>query len=123
MKHVPFRNIWPSDTFTLLDNQLVNVLPSLDSNDGLAMTLGPWVKAARQFVHMLHTSLNAGSPQNITQIAGTWEQHFINIQTQPNLQDSFSNICLPYDVMLHKTYMSWSKFQPCCYTMQYIGYG
>jgi hypothetical protein len=94
-----------SDTFTLLDNQLVKVSPSLDSNDELAMTLGPWVEAARRFVRMLRTSLNAGSPQNVAQIASAWEQHFINIQTQPNLQDNFSSIWLPYDITLCKTYI------------------
>jgi hypothetical protein len=94
-----------NDGFTLLDGQLVKVSPSLDSNDELSMKFGPWCEAARRFVRMLRTSLNAGTPENVINIADAWETHFYNIQTKPNLQHDFAETWLPYDVTLRKAYI------------------
>jgi hypothetical protein len=92
--------------FTIMDNKLVKVTPSLESNDELDMKLGPWVEAACCFVHMLCMSLKAGSAENITHIADAWEAHFNGIQSQPNLQDNFfSDLWLLYDITLWKAYI------------------
>jgi hypothetical protein len=94
-----------SETLTLVDNQLVKVSPSLDSNDELNMKLGPWLEASRRFVSMLRRCLNAGTPQNVKAIADAWEAHFLQIQAWPNLQFDFGEIWLPYDMTLRKTFI------------------
>ena len=56
-------------------------------------------------MRLLRTSLNAGTAENVTNIANAWEAHFLNIQTKPNLQEDFLETWLPYDVTLRKTYI------------------